>query len=211
MICVPIKKKIIKALIKLLVESQEQADLTEIYFDELTKLTESNLKKIFAIKEKAFLYKSYGEIEKILKVLKNGVEYIDLDLKTDKKIIIEIKKQFPETKIIISHHDFEKTPSDKTLRSIIKKMQEKGADIVKLAVTAKELYDSLRIFALLEELKSKKQKAICLAMGKEGAITRAAGHLFGNYLMYAPIETADNTAAGQISLSDLKKIKNLIK
>ena len=42
-------------------------------------------------------------------------------------------------------------------------------------------------------------------MGKCGKITRATGHLFGNYLMYAPLDEKDKTASGQIILKELKK------
>jgi 3-dehydroquinate dehydratase len=42
-------------------------------------------------------------------------------------------------------------------------------------------------------------------MGKHGEITRTAGHIFGNYLMYAPLNESQKTAKGQLTVSELKK------
>jgi 3-dehydroquinate dehydratase type I len=88
-------------------------------------------------------------------------------------------------------------------------MKSKKADIIKLATFAKTFTDSIRMLAILAQLTSSKQKAICLCMGKEGRITRTASHLFGNFLMYAPISSTDKTAKGQLLAKQLKKIQNL--
>lgn len=206
MICVPIKQKSFLQLLNKVKTAQKTADMVEIWFDEIEDLTAENLKKIFQIKKKPYLYKSLGDYGKIEKILICKPEYIDLDLSVQPNIIQRIKKNFPKTQIILSFHDFQKTPTENQLRKIIRKMQLKKADIVKIATTAKNFTDSLTMLSLLEKLQSEKQKAICLCMGKEGLITRTAGHLFGNYLMYAPLNSKEATAAGQITLPELKKI-----
>ncbi len=205
MICVPIRQKRIDTILKKIKESEKDADLTEIWFDEINGLNEKNLQKIFSKKKRPVIYKSLGNQKKINQVLEFKPEYIDLDLKSTSTIIEMIKSKSPTTKIIISFHDFKKTPEEKELKKIIKEMQKKGADICKIATYAKNFTDSLRILSLLSQLKEQKIDAICLAMGEEGKFTRVAGHLLGNYLMYAPLDQKSKTASGQITLKELKK------
>ena len=203
MICVPIKNKNINTIIKKLIISQKNADLTEIFFDEISNINVEKLKKIFNKKNKPIIYKSYGYLPYLEQVLAFAPEYIDLDINTSIKIINFVKKISPKTKIIISYHNFETTPPINVLEALIKKMKQKKADIFKIATYANEISDSIKILSFLS---TKKQlDIICLAMGKYGKITRATGHLLGNYLMYAPLDEKDKTASGQIILKELKK------
>ncbi len=203
MICIPINKKSTAEVLNRLKEAQELGDVVEIWFDSLEDFSMENLEKIFSKKTKKFLYKSTGDIEKLEKVMSFDVEYIDLDLDTEKTTIEKVKSN---TELILSFHDFEKTPEN--LDEIIEEMNQKGADIVKIATFAKDFSDTIRMIDLLNKLSQKGRKSICISMGEEGRITRAAGHLLGNYLMYAPLQEEDKTAKGQILASELKEIKS---
>ena len=61
----------------------------------------------------------------------------------------------PTTKIIVSAHNFKDTPSDGDLEAIMKKMWTAGADIVKIATTAKDITDCARVLTLLETSQGK--------------------------------------------------------
>lgn len=210
MLCVPIKKKAITALIKESDKAHKIADIIEVWFDELSgKINDEVVRKILKKNRKPIIYKSTGNLKNIKTVLKNKIAFIDLDIATSQKTIKYIKKNFPKTKIIISYHNFKETPDTKKLRNMARKIHSKGADIIKLATYAKTISDGFRILAFLQEL-SKDKKAICICMGKFGTITRTAGHLFGNYLMYAPLSPRTKTAEGQITAKELKRIQGLI-
>lgn len=209
MICIPIKKKSPDSLEKNLKTAQKLADIIEIWFDELENLHEKDLKKIFNQKKRPFIYKS-TKLSNLEKILRYRLEYIDLDLSTPIKIIQKVKNISPKTKIILSFHDYKKTPPKNELWKKIDKMLEKKAEIVKIACYANKYTDSLTMMEVLSELYNKDQKAICLCMGEEGKITRTAGHLLGNYLMYAPIKISEKTAKGQITAAKLGGIQNLI-
>jgi hypothetical protein len=56
-----------------------------------------------------------------------------------------------ETKVILSSHDFEGTPDDDALRRTVSTMWASGADIAKVATTARDVSDARRMFTLLEE------------------------------------------------------------
>lgn len=188
-----------------MVSAQKIADISEIWFDEISDFSEANFNEILKEKKKPIIYKWQGNHRNLEIVLGKNIEYIDLDLKTGKSIINEIRALSPKTKIIISFHDFKKTPKDQDLRKIISQMKAKKTDIFKIAVFANDLSDNFRIFKILSELVSKGQKAICICMGEKGKFSRIAGHLLGNYLMYAPLDKKDITAQGQLTVKELKK------
>ena len=218
MICIPLNPGNFKKLLKDFNKSQKHGDLVEIWFDEIPEkdLTEQNLEKILQLKKKPIIYKTNTKLQvklpknnlgKILKHIK--IDYIDLDIKTPINLVKTIKKLSPKSKIIISYHNFKSTPKDSELAKIAKKCLEKGADIVKIATFAKTISDSLRMLKFMEQ-QIRRSKAICLCMGEKGLITRLAGHLFGNYLMYAPLELKKKTAEGQVEVKELKNFQNLI-
>lgn len=185
------------------------ADLCEIWFDDIENPKAEDIKKIFHKREKPIIYKFTGKTEIFEKIIECKPEYIDLDISTTGRIISEIRSISPKTKIIISHHDFKKTPTTEDLRKIAKKMLNKGADIVKIATHAEKFTDSLRMLSFLSDFRKSGQKAIIICMGKQGRITRVAGHLIGNYLMYAPLKAEDKTAPGQIPAKELSKIHSI--
>ncbi len=199
MICIPLKFKNQKELAKALPQAEKLGDLVEIWFDEIKN-------PIYPKISKPIIYKSSGNPVLIQKILKFKPAYMDLDLKTKPQIFKMVKKNSPKTRLIISFHDFKKTPDLKTLQRIISKMLQLGADIVKIAVKANKFSDNFVIFELLRSLQKKKVSAICLAMGRLGLLTRLAGHLFGNYLVYAPLQLKDKTADGQIPAAKLRKL-----
>lgn len=211
-ICCPVKSKNPEKFLKEIKAAQKEADIVEIWFDEWGKnLNKEILKEIFAVKKKPFIYKSTGNIKNIKMVLQNKIEFVDLDIKTDSSIIKNVKKISPKTKIILSFHDFKATPKTKILKKTAKNIIEKGANIIKLATHAKTSADSLRMLGLLDNLTQDGYKAICLCMGEKGKMTRTVGHLMGNYLMYAPLNSSSKTASGQINIDVLKKILKLTK
>lgn len=55
------------------------------------------------------------------------------------------------TKIIVSYHDFEETPDDETLHNLVEAMFNCGGDIAKIAATATDISDSMRMLDLLED------------------------------------------------------------
>ncbi len=198
MICVPIKKKSSQSLLRILKEAQVHADLVEIWFDELKDLNESNLEKIFKIKKGPYIYKVSAKTPSA-KILANPIDFIDLDIKTPKSQVEQIPKRI---KKIISFHDFKKTPSRDSLQEIADKALSKGADIIKIATFAKTHTDSFQMLEFLNKLTKKGHKAICLCMGEKGRLTRTTGHLFGNFLMYVPLNKKDATAKGQLTLKE---------
>lgn len=208
-ICVPIKQEKSKLVLKELKLARKSADLVEIWFDEIIDFSDRNARLIEENASKPLLYKVTSfSIQRILSILKliKKIDYLDIDISTDKKLVTKIRKIFPHIEIIISYHNFQNTPSLPQLFKLVEQMKKMPADIIKIAAHANSISDSLRMLSFLSQQSNQKQKFICLCMGKYGRITRLAGHLVGNYLMYAPMSAAHITASGQLTIHELQKI-----
>lgn len=209
MICIPLNFKRFPALIANLPKAQKVGDIVELWLESISSLSSAQITKIFKTKKRPFLLKFSGNLELLNKLKGYPLDYIDIDLHAAKKLIPQIRTIFPSAHLIISHHDFVKTPSEEKLRGFVKMMQNAGADIKKIAVMANTFEDSLLLLSLAKELSGLGQKVIFIGMGKNGTITRTAGHLCGNYLMYCPLSEIQKTAPGQITANELRKIMEL--
>jgi 3-dehydroquinate dehydratase-1 len=140
------------------------------------------------------------------------VEAIDIELFNDEKDIKELVEvaHANGVVVIISNHDFQKTPSKEEIISRLLKAQELGGDIPKIAVMptcAKDviiLLDATRIMS--EEYAD--GPIITMSMEDKGVISRLSGELFGSALTFASAKRV--SAPGQISVLELRKTIALI-
>ena len=59
------------------------------------------------------------------------------------------KGQLPlSTRVILSHHDYKRTPDSSTLEKLMEDMFASGADVAKIATTAEHIQDAARVLAL---------------------------------------------------------------
>jgi len=104
-------------------------------------------------------------------------------------------------KVIISYHDFEKTPEKEVIEEIFKKGEKLKADIVKCAFKANSYKDVADTAAIMKNIAFPK---IFMLMGDKGSISRVDGFIFGSLLTYTFIGEA--VAPGQIELEELVKL-----
>ncbi|HTK37209.1 MAG TPA: shikimate dehydrogenase [Pyrinomonadaceae bacterium] len=104
---------------------------------------------------------------------------------------------------IVSFHDFDGVPEN--LGDIYARLAAHSA-IVKIAVKANDITDSLPLWKLLERARSQGRQLIPIAMGEAGKWTRILGLAHGSPLTYASLETGGETAPGQISGKDLAEV-----
>jgi len=109
-----------------------------------------------------------------------------------------------KTGLLISAHDFKKTPSLTELKKKLNQMSKFSSN-VKIVTTAKSTKDSNRIL----QLYSKKEKInlIAFTMGNPGRISRILSLYLGSPYTY--VSLGKPVAPGQFSLSEVKKIINL--
>ena len=113
-------------------------------------------------------------------------------------------------KVIVSSHDFKKTlPKDEIIKRLCR-MQELGADIVKMAVMPQSAKDVLELLAATEEMNRlhAKQTIVTMSMSGQGVISRLAGELIGSALTFGSAGKA--SASGQIDVGELDFILTTI-
>ena len=84
-------------------------------------------------------------------------------------------------KLIVSYHDFERTPEKEEIREIFERAVESGADIVKTAFMGSSHQDAAKVCSVMAELSHPK---IFMVMGEAGKFTRVVGFSFGSLLTY---------------------------
>lgn len=107
-------------------------------------------------------------------------------------------------KVIASNHDFEGTPAREELVARLCKMQDLGADILKIAVMPQTRSDLLTLLSVTEEMSSRhtSRPVITMSMGRTGTLSRLCGEVFGSAVTFASFGKV--SAPGQIAIEDLK-------
>ena len=143
-------------------------------------------------------------------LVKRNAAYIDIDYEFDSENeyaflqeVSDIKND--ETKLILSAHFFEGTPSFPSLKNRVQNMKNRGADIVKIAAMPHYNKDVLTVLRLAENLQRKKIKHITISMAEKGKISRLTTPLFGSEMMFAPLEKGSESASGQMSMNEMKQ------
>lgn len=140
------------------------------------------------------------------------VDLIDLELETKKKslkaLVSDVQKE--SVKVILSNHDFEKTPEKEEIRERLCKMQELGADILKIAITPQSKLDVLKLLAVTEEVSRVHVECpiITMSMGGAGVISRISGEIFGSAVTFGAVDKI--SAPGQLKVEYLKTILKIL-
>ncbi len=112
-------------------------------------------------------------------------------------------------KVILSSHNFEAAPSLSDMLSKLHKMQDLGADLVKIAVMPHCASDVLALLSAIETIDREGQTPVIgMAMGGTGLISRLSGEIFGSAVTFGAAEKA--SAPGQIDAAELRRILELL-
>ncbi len=218
--CVTIAEKTPYKIKQTLKIALKKSDYAEVRFDflkieqipEAIEIIKKDLSKIVCtLRPKTEGGKFTGNEKERIAILKLIAEYnpflLDVEFNTLKRNSSLVKYlKSTKTKLLVSWHDFKKTPSSAELK---KKMNQmiKFSSNVKIVCTAKSTDDSNRML----ELYSKKGKSnlISFAMGDLGRISRILCLYLGSPYTYVSLGKA--IAPGQFSVDEIKKITNLKK
>jgi 3-dehydroquinate dehydratase-1 len=149
-----------------------------------------------------------ARLDELLKALSLGASIIDIELSTPDVagLVEEIKG---DAKCLISYHNLKVTPPLAKMKEIVQKQWDTGADIGKVVTTAQTLQDNGVVLRLAKEFPD--LKVVSFAMGPLGQISRVLGPLAGGYFTYASVAEGRESAAGQMTAGDLRKIYKLLK
>jgi 3-dehydroquinate dehydratase I len=121
-----------------------------------------------------------------------------VDIEADTPVRDELVRIATGKTIIISEHDFVRTPDLKRLNEIAETAHAAGAHIVKIAAMARSREDVTRLLAFCRECA---YPMVAISMGELGAVSRVVAPLFGSLFSYAFVN--DSVAPGQLSVEDL--------
>ncbi len=133
--------------------------------------------------------------ESFLWANKDKIFWVDFEF--DMSFVIDLQK----TLTIASSHDF--SGASENLSAVYEVFSITNADVLKIAVQANDIADSIAVWKLLERAKKDNKQIISIAMGEAGKWTRILGLAHGAFMTYAALDAGKETASGQITARDL--------
>ncbi len=139
-------------------------------------------------------------------------DMVDVELYSvegDESSLISLAKE-KGVKIIMSNHDFEKTPSKDEMVNRLIRMQQLGADIVKLAVmpNSKEDLNTLLTATMEMNMSHGDTPVVTMSMGEIGAFSRIAGEVYGSAFTFGAV--GEVSAPGQLGVEELNNMLDMI-
>lgn len=140
--------------------------------------------------------------------LKNPfMDWLDVEMFRDQKVVSEIVQKAHQKKVLVvmSNHDFQKTPSQDEIEKRLLKQDQMGADVLKIAVIPKSKQDVFTLMnATLKVSQQTPKPLLTMSMGQLGTISRVATANMGGSYSFGMIGQA--SAPGQIDVTKLKQI-----
>ena len=187
----------------------ERFEFAEIRLD-LCRLTIEETADLFSVGKiliatcREGAYGRNERLERLLSAIRAGAKFVDVETEADepyRRIVAEQAKRYG-CRLIVSHHDFEKTPSVEEMVLAIRRCRKQGADIVKFVSTANDRRDSARVLSLYDCCTD--IPMVAFAMGKAGRVTRLACVPLGAPFTYAAVADDKALACGQLSFETMK-------
>ena len=216
--CVSIAEETPNKIEQTLKIAVKKSDFVEVRFDflkieqipETLELIKKDLDRIVCtLRPKTEGGKFSGNEKERISILKLIAEYnpflLDVEFNMLKKNA-QLTKYLKSTKtaLLVSWHDFKKTPKMTELKKKIIQMS-KFSNNLKIVSTANSTDDATRMLELYS--KKGKNNLISFAMGDKGKISRILCLYLGSPYTYVSLGKA--IAPGQFSVDELKKIINL--
>jgi 3-dehydroquinate dehydratase-1 len=128
---------------------------------------------------------------------------------TDVKGLVEYAHS-KNVAVIISNHDFDKTPSKEEIISRLRKAQELGGDLPKIALMPNSVADVITVLDATNTMKEQyaDRPIITMSMAGTGVVSRLAGEIFGSALTFGSAKKA--SAPGQISVAELRTVLSVL-
>ena len=216
--CISIAEKSPVKLKKSLKESLEKSDYVEVRLDYLApdkipdvlEMMKKHLKRIVCtLRPKNEGGRFEGNEQERISILKMIAEFnpflLDVEFNTIKKRT-ELQRYLKSTRtnLLISWHDFKKTPKISELKNKMKNMS-KFSNMIKIVTTARTVEESTRLLQLYA--KKGKTGLIAFSMGESGKISRILCLYLGSPYTY--VSLGKPVAPGQFNVDEIKNITSL--
>ncbi len=149
-----------------------------------------------------------ARLDWLVKAVAHGADWVDLENDTPAEVLHHLQGQ--KAGVLLSHHDFAGTPDSLSLRRLLEKMARKGAQTVKIATTAREPCDNLRVLELVHFGRHELQlQVIAFCMGAAGRWSRIACVLLGSPWTYVQLPGQVSAAPGQLTAAEARRAMEL--
>ena len=220
-ICVSILPKNNLEALNLIEKAEKaKADIIEVRLDcletsrKLSELSASTEVPLIATNklqsEKGFFAGTESERQQaLLNAAKSGFEYVDIDLSSPKHKETISQLKLLGAKPIVSYHKFDGALNVSAMAAVLEEELAIGAFVCKIVTTAKQIEDNLPVLSFVS-FASSKAKLVCFCMGEHGRVSRVLSPLFGAFFTFASLEEGSATAAGQMSINEMKTAYTLL-
>ena len=132
-------------------------------------------------------------------------DYVDFEYYTHKDAFDQML-DFPN--LVLSYHNFQETPDN--MMEILSELTSLTPKVVKVSVMAHTEQDVLDLMNYTRGFKTlnPEQDYVTISMGKIGKVSRITSDVTGSSWSFASLDVA--SAPGQISLSNMKKIREIL-
>ncbi len=132
-----------------------------------------------------------------------GCQWVDVEMESVRNGGAALLRELRPAKIIVSYHNFHKTPP---LAPIYRRLVRMPVQVVKIATHARYLRDNLPIRCLLKAHRRSNPRLVALAMGASGIPSRLLSLLWGSAFTYAAPLDHSPAAAGQIPAEVMRSV-----
>ncbi len=221
-VCVVVAENTVAASLHLAKQQQALADVIEIRLDTLCDpaiqpfMNELSAELLFTMRPTweggNFAGAEERRLDFLVEAVAAGAAYVDLELDAPEDSRMRLREAIAAgtTRLILSHHDFAKTPDTKKMLRQLHRIKENGAQIAKLITMAYRAEDVLRVLALQEKAAELELDLIAFCMGEAGKISRLATLYLGGFMSYCTVSSGKETAPGQLPFENFMHIQKLL-
>ncbi|MDI6761949.1 MAG: type I 3-dehydroquinate dehydratase [Thermodesulfobacteriota bacterium] len=215
-ICIPIIETTVEKARRSIGEAHQWADLIELRVDYLKK---PELKPLMDHGGKSFIVTNRrkeeggryeGDERRRFRILREAVElgaqYVDIEVKSSPFFLQDMISNKKRTRMILSFHNFQGTPSPGELRRLYDRMVRWRPDVVKVATLATSWEDNFKVLSLIPYARKEKQKIVAFCMGEKGRMSRIFAPMMGAGWTYASLNRNRISAPGQLTVTELREI-----
>jgi 3-dehydroquinate dehydratase I len=204
MICASIAEKDVARCI----ESLDKVEMAEIRID-LAEFSNDEIRQVFSRRKKTIAtcrpgkIKQEDRVEMIKIAIAAGATYVDLEYEATpeyKNDLIDYAHKH-QCDVIISYHNYDRTPELDELEEIVRDCYAQGADLAKIATHVNVNRDNSKILSLYKA----PGRLVAIGMGDLGRISRIVAPFLGAEFTYASLNEEEATAPGQISYDKLNQ------
>ena len=220
MICIPIMaRNTAEALLKM-ASASDFCDLMEIRLDVMEVF---DLKEIIASAPKPVIitYRSrkeggkgdapYGErMDHLNEAVRLGAEFVDVEYTIPLEHRRSLFENRGNSKLILSKHFRNGTPSRETLSELFGRMAATGAQVVKIVTHARSPEDNLKVLDLIPRAERTGVAIVTFCMGSLGRVSRVASPLLGGAFTFAALERGQESASGQMTVEEMKTVLEVL-